>query len=119
MVSEQIWGKKEDLCRNGKRKPRVLNQFNLFSLFSITFEFLKFPEMVAAGLRDQDKLDGASNFGVWKSIMTFLLDVFGLREYANIIINVSGYPQPLTTYKMENVKVKRIILDGVNVRVQP
>jgi len=49
--------------------------------------------MVATGLRDQDKLNGASNFGMWKVKMAFLLNEFGLKEYAENIIVMLIYPQ--------------------------
>jgi len=68
--------------------------------------------MVAISLRDQDRLDGDSNFGVWKAKMSFLLDEYGLKEYAKNVIVVLKDPQQWATYIKENSKMKRMILDG-------
>ena len=40
--------------------------------------------MASAGLRDQDRLDGASNFGVWKARISLLLEENGIKNYATI-----------------------------------
>ena len=40
--------------------------------------------MASAGLRDQDRLDGASNFGVWKARLSLLLEENGIKDYASI-----------------------------------
>ena len=38
--------------------------------------------MASAGLRDQNKLDGASNFGVWNAKISILLEENGIKDYA-------------------------------------
>ena len=66
-----------------------------------------------SGLRDQDRLDGASNYAIRKARMTFLLDEHALKMYVD---NVMAEPQdvdPLKKYKAEMAKAKRMILDGV------
>lgn len=52
--------------------------------------------MATAKLKDQDRLDEASKFGVWKARMQFLLDEHGLE-----------------TFKKEMAKTKRMVLDGI------
>ena len=43
----------------------------------------------------------------------FLLDKFALKEYATNVIAMSTNPRQPTTYRKENAKAKRIILNGV------
>ena len=40
--------------------------------------------MASAGLRDQDRLGGALNFGVWKARLSLLLEENGIKNYATI-----------------------------------
>jgi len=51
--------------------------------------------------------------------MSFLLDEFGLKEYATKVIVIPTNPQQLATYKKENAKAIRIILDEVNNNIVP
>lgn len=44
--------------------------------------------MATTGLKDQDRLDGASNYAIWNSIMPFLLDEHGLKTYAENVVVV-------------------------------
>lgn len=72
--------------------------------------------MALIGLRDQHKLDGASNFG-WKDIILLLLEN-GFKEYATSVIVI---PTDLTlpsVYK-EDAKARRIIVDGVKDHILP
>lgn len=69
--------------------------------------------MVTTGLRDQDSLDGASNFSIWKAMMLFLLDEHGLKEFSTKIIVVPTNPIQFHEYMRDNTKAKRMILDGV------
>jgi len=69
--------------------------------------------MAIAGLRDQDRLDGASNYIIWKVRMSFLLDDFGLKTYIDAVVAVRTDPNPLKEYKKEMSRAKRLILDGV------
>lgn len=68
--------------------------------------------MKSTGLRDQDRLDGASNFGVWKARISLLLEENGIKEYFTIVVTVPTDPILLATYKKEDAKARRIILDG-------
>jgi len=43
------------------------------------FPILSFVEMASMGLQGEDRLDGASNYCIWKAKMYFLLDEHGLK----------------------------------------
>lgn len=66
--------------------------------------------MITAGLIDQDRLDGASNFGVWKVRMLFLLYEYGLKEFATTFIIVPTYPIHFHEYRSDNAKAKRMMM---------
>ena len=65
------------------------------------------------GLRDQDKLDGASNFVIWKARILAVLDKNHIKDYALKIVVVLVDVDPLKKYKDAQAKVKCMILDGV------
>ena len=69
--------------------------------------------MAPSGLRDQDRLDGASNYAIWKARMSFLLDEHALKTYVDNVVAVLVDADPLKKYIAEMAKAKRIILDGV------
>ena len=75
--------------------------------------------MASAGLRDQDRLDGASNFGVWKAWLSLLLEENGIKNYVTIGLAVPIEATQLPTYKKEDAKARRIILDGVKDHIVP
>ena len=75
--------------------------------------------MASVGLRDQDRLDGASNFGVWKARLSLLLEENGIKDYATIGVAVPTDATQLATYKKEDAKARRIILDGVKDHIVP
>lgn len=69
--------------------------------------------MAANGLRDQDRLEGASNYVIWKARISCLLDEHDLKAYVDIVVVVPVDADPLKKYKIEIAKAKRLILDGV------
>lgn len=69
--------------------------------------------MVAAGLRDQDRLDGASNYVIWKAKISYVLDKHDLKMSVNSVVVVPVDANSLKRYNAEMAKTKRIILDGV------
>eukprot|EP00253_Pinus_taeda_P026687 PITA_26687 len=69
--------------------------------------------MVVNGLRDQDKLDGASNFVIWKARILAVLDKNRIKDYALKTGVVSVDVDPLKKYEEAQEKVKFMILDGV------
>lgn len=70
-------------------------------------------DMATNGLRDQDTLDGASNYVIWKAKMPFLLDKHALKTYVDSMVVVTADADPLKKYRAEMAKAKRMILDGV------
>ena len=65
------------------------------------------------GLREQDRLDGSSNFGVWKLRIFFLFGEYGLKEF-----NEKGVGEPsdldkLRLFQKNMAKAKRMILYGL------
>jgi len=69
--------------------------------------------MTTNGLRDQDKLDEASNYVIWKARISFLLDEHALKTYVDNMVVVPADANLLKKYRAEMAKSKRIILDGV------
>jgi len=47
-------------------------------------------EMTTNGLRDYDRLDGASNYVIWKERMAFLLYEHSLKTYVENVVVVSA-----------------------------
>ena len=69
--------------------------------------------MVVNGLRDQDRLDGASNFVVWKARILSILDKHCIKGFT---LRVMAIPVDLVAnekYEKPMPKAKCIILDGV------
>jgi len=69
--------------------------------------------MATSGLRDQDRLDGASNYVIWKARISCLLDERFLKVYVNSVVFEPTDPDQLNKYKGEMANTKRMILDGV------
>jgi hypothetical protein len=72
---------------------------------------------MATGLRVEDKLDGAANFGAWKERMILLLQE---NELWDIVENTETHPVVVPTdvtllaaYIKKSIKDKRIILDAI------
>lgn len=70
-------------------------------------------EMAASGLRDQDRLDGASNYVIWKARISCFLDEHFLKVYIDNVVAKPTDPNQLKKYKVEIAKTKRMILDRV------
>lgn len=87
----------KELC--SREKEGVVQQFS--------------EEMATSGLRDQDRLDGASNHAILKARMPFHLDGHALKVYVDNVVVVPADADPLKKYKDEMAKAKRMILDGV------
>lgn len=69
--------------------------------------------MATTGLEDQDRLDGASNFGVSKAKMLFLLDEHGLKELVTTVVAKLIDPIQYIDYKKDMAKAKRMVTDKV------
>jgi len=70
-------------------------------------------EIATSGLRDQGRLDEASNYVIWKARMSFLLDEHALKTYVDSVVVVPTDANLLKKYRVRMAKAKRMILDGV------
>ena len=49
---------------------------------------LLFLDMASTGLRVHDRLDGVSNFSVWKVKISLALEENGIKDYVTIVVDV-------------------------------
>lgn len=75
--------------------------------------------MALATLRDQNRLDDASNFGVYKAKISLLLEDNGIKDCVTIVVAIPTNVTQLVEYKKDDAKLRRIILDGVNDNIVP
>jgi hypothetical protein len=89
------------------------------------FEFIIFSRKgsMATGLRVEDRLDGAANFGAWKERMILLLQE---NELWDIVENTTTHPVVvpvdatlLAAYTKKSIKAKRFILDAIKDHLIP
>jgi hypothetical protein len=78
---------------------------------------------MTTGLRVEDKLDGAANFGAWKERMILLLQE---NELWDIFENTTTHPVVvpidatlLAAYTKKSIKAKTIILDAIKDHLIP
>jgi hypothetical protein len=71
------------------------------------------------GLRFEDRLDGISNYSPWKERIMSVLMENGIWEFANTQITPPTDAAQLVIHNQKDVKVKRIILDGVKDHLIP
>ena len=69
--------------------------------------------MASNKLRDQDWLEGASNYVIWKARISFLLDEHDLKAFIDNVVAVPADVDPLKAYRKDMAKAKTLILDGV------
>jgi len=75
--------------------------------------------MAVNGVRDQDKLDRASNFVLWKARILSILDRNRVKHFALRTIAIPVDPTDNDKYEEAMVRAKSIILDGVKDHVVP
>ena len=75
--------------------------------------------MALHGLRDQDRLDGASNFAVCKARILSVLDRNHVKYFALRTIGIPVDPAENEKYEEAMARAKCIILDGVKDHVVP
>jgi len=75
--------------------------------------------MAVNGLRDQDRLDGASNFVIWKARILAVLDRHRIKDFALRIMGIPVNPTENEKYEDAMARVKCMILDGVKDHVIP
>jgi hypothetical protein len=69
--------------------------------------------MSISGIIFEDRLDGASNFGIWKEHILLSLEYYGLKYFLLQTIVVPTDGQQDDAYKKNYSKAWCIILDGV------
>lgn len=69
--------------------------------------------MVMSGLRDQVRLDEASNFVIWKASILSVLDRHRIKAFALRTVAIPVDPADNESYEDAMAKAKCIILDGV------
>ena len=75
--------------------------------------------MALNGVRDQDRLDEASNFIVWKARILSVLDRNHVKHFALRMIAIPVDPADNERYKDAMARAKSIILDGVKDHIVP
>lgn len=75
--------------------------------------------MATHGLRDQDRLDGVSNFVSWKEKILSVLDEHHIKHLVESIVVVPIDTDPLKKYEEAQAKAKRLIMDEVKDHVVP
>ena len=70
-------------------------------------------EVAMNGLRDQDRLDRASNFVIWKARILSVLDSHRIKGFALRTVAIPVDPTENERYEDAMVKAQCIILDGV------
>lgn len=75
--------------------------------------------MAPQGLRDQDRLDGLSNFAVWKAKILVVMEAYGLREHAEKVLAMTTNADLLKNHEEVVTHAKRFIMDGVKDHVVP
>ena len=87
---------------------------------------MNFAEIMATGLRMEDRLDGAGNFVPWKARIVLILEENELCD--EVVHNTTAVPivvppstnaAALTTFNKKDIKARRIILDAVKDHVIP
>ena len=69
--------------------------------------------MASHGLKDQDRLEEASNYVIWKTKILVVLEEYDLEAYVNSVVVVPADNDQKKKYKAEQGKPKRLILNGV------
>ena len=75
--------------------------------------------MALHGVRDQDRLDEALNFAVWKARILSVLDRNRAKNFALKTIAIPVDPTDNDKYEEAMARAKSIILDGVKDHVVP
>ena len=70
-------------------------------------------------MHDQDRLEGASNYVIWKSRIEFLLDEHNLKAFIDSAVTEPLDAAHLRQFRKNMARVKRLILDGVKDHIVP
>ena len=69
--------------------------------------------MAPHGLRDQDRLDGPSNFSVWKARILIVLEAYHLRDHAEQVMATPIDADLLRKHNEAAQHAKRLIMHGI------
>ena len=75
--------------------------------------------MAPHGLHDQDRLNGLSNFSVWKARILIVLEAYNLRDHAEQTLATPTDPDLLWKHKEADGHAKRLIMDGIKDHIVP
>lgn len=70
-------------------------------------------------LRDQDRLDGMSNFAIWKARILVVLEAYGIREHVESVLATPTDATLLAKHNEAVAHAKRFIMDKVKDHVVP
>jgi hypothetical protein len=76
-------------------------------------------QMASAGLRVEDRLDGASNFCPWRERISLVLEENGQLEIVESRVVAPTDPVQLAAHAKKDVKARRILVDGVMDHIIP
>ena len=75
--------------------------------------------MAPHGLRDQDRLDGLSNFSIWKARILIVLEAYNLRDHVEQTLATLTDPNLLRKHKEVVGHAKWLIMDGIKDHIVP
>jgi hypothetical protein len=75
--------------------------------------------MASAGLRFEDRLDGASNFYPWREHISLLLEENGLLKITEGKVAAPTDPIQLASHGKKDVKARILLVDGVKDHILP
>jgi hypothetical protein len=70
-------------------------------------------------VRFEDRLEGASNFNVWKLRITNILQEHKLEQYVTTVVEEPTTNAERVAFKKSQAKAKRIIFDSVKDSIMP
>lgn len=75
--------------------------------------------MGSHGLRDQDRLDGVSNFVIWRASILSVMDEYDTKNHSTIILAVPADLDPVKKFNENQAQAMRLIMDRVKDHVLP
>ena len=75
--------------------------------------------MAPHGLRDQDRLEGLSNFSVWKVRILIVLEAYTLRDHAEQTLAMPTDVDLLRKHREAAGHAKQLIMDSIKDHIVP
>ena len=75
--------------------------------------------MVPHGLRDQDRLEGLSNFLIWKERILIVVEAYNLRDHAEQTLATPTDADLLPKHREAAGHAKRLIMDSIKDHIVP